>query len=143
MHFSGSMANIPPLSFLRIVEDLDRGGGYQEWFYELQGELDGVVATLNVLKERGERDAVWKKRKIHENLLRHEGRMRAHGNWMANWRDQRDKLMSRRGLTREEEKERDRIYRHMRRQRVQRTKNIYDYITRESPSILETIKGTP
>lgn len=142
MHFSGSMANIPPLSFLRIVEDLDRGGGYQEWFYELQGELDGVVATLNVLKERGEWDTFRKKQKIHENLLRHENRMRAHGNWMTRWRDQRDKLMSRRDLTREEEKERDRIYRDMRRQRIQRTKNIYDYITRESPSILEKIKGT-
>ena len=143
MHFSGSMANIPPLSFLRIIEDLDRGGGYQEWFYELQGQLDGVVATLNVLKENELWDEHRKKREIHQNLLRHESRMRAHGNWMTNWRDQRDKLMSRRDLTRDQEKERDRIYRHMRRERVRRTKNIYDHIARETPSLVEKMRGGP
>ena len=141
MHFSGSMSNIPPLSFLRIIEDLDRGGGHQEWFYEAQGDLDGVIASMEILKERGEWDRYQKMALIHRVLLNNQYRMRAHGNWMNDWRAQRDMLMSQKDLTFDQEKQRDRIYRRMRRERIERTKQLREEIGAESPSIVEQIRS--
>jgi 3-hydroxyacyl-CoA dehydrogenase len=135
------MANIPPLSFLRIIEDLDRGGGHQEWFYEMQGDLDGVIASMEILKERGEWDRHKKMDLIHRTLLNHQYRMRAHGNWMNDWRAQRDMLMSQKDLTFDQEKQRDRIYRRMRKERKERTKQLREEITVESPSIVEQIRS--
>ena len=60
---------------------------------------------------------------------------------MNDWRAQRDMLMSQKDLTRDQEKQRDRIYRRMRRERIERTKQLREEIGAESPSIVEQIRS--
>tara|TARA_R110002051_G_scaffold154027_2_gene226322 strand:+ start:1886 stop:8935 length:7050 start_codon:yes stop_codon:yes gene_type:complete len=141
MHFTGSMANLPPFSFLRVLKDLDRGGGYQEWFYELTSVLDGAVASMNEAQDKEDWDRYDRIKYANQNLLKHQARMRAHGSWLANWRKKRDELMSFTNLTSEQEKMRDQTYRDLRRVRVERGKQLYDMITQDDPSYYERLTG--
>ena len=77
----------------------------------------------------------------NQNILKHKARLRAHGNWLANWRQKRDNLMSFTNLTSEEEKMRDQAYRDLRRVRVERGKQLYDMITQDDPSYYERLTG--
>ena len=141
MHYTGSMANMPPFNFLRVLKDLDRGGGYQEWFYELTGVLDGAVASMNEAQDKKDWDRYERIKYANQNLLKHQNRMRAHGNWLANWRKKRDELMSFRDLTPEQERMRDQTYRDLRRVRVKRGKQLYDMITKDDPSYYDRLIG--
>ena len=142
MHFSASLANVPPINFLRIVKDMDRGGGYQEWFYELNEVLDGVVASMNEASNQKEWDRYEKISQTNQMILKHQDRMRAHANWLADWRKRRDVLMSYKNLTGEQEKLRDQAYRELRDIRIERGRQLYDLVSKDTPSYYEKLAGS-
>ena len=96
---------------------------------------------MNEAQDKKDWDRYERIKYANQNLLKHQSRMRAHGNWLANWRQKRDELMSFRDLTPEQEKMRDQTYRDLRRVRVERGKQLYDMITKDDPSYYDRLTG--
>jgi hypothetical protein len=84
-----------------LLFDPKEGGGYQEDFYEWVETLDAIVTTLGQLEETDPDEARAFEKK-HETMLKHKNRLRHFETQMDFWRDQRDFLLERKDLTREE-----------------------------------------
>tara|TARA_R110000822_G_scaffold194574_2_gene332846 strand:- start:23 stop:676 length:654 start_codon:yes stop_codon:yes gene_type:complete len=88
-----------------LLYDPRSGGGYQEDFYEWIEYLDSVVATLGQVEERDPERA----KSIEDAnrvLLRHKDTMRHYESQMTHWRDDRDYMLERSDLSREEKNRR-------------------------------------
>ena len=89
-----------------LIRDPREGGGYQEDFYEWVEVLDEVVTTLGQIEGRGD----WEKAEAfedrHEAVLKHRNQLRHFESQMEHWRSDRDFLLERKDLTREEKQAR-------------------------------------
>ena len=91
-----------------LIFDPREGGGYQEDFYEIVETLDAVVTTLGQYEARGQREKAQEFEEEHDAILKHQTKLRHWETQMDHWREDRDKLLARTTLTREE-KSRDLI----------------------------------
>ena len=88
-----------------LLYDPREGGGYQEDFYEWIQYLDSVVATLGQVEKR-DPDRAASIREAKDDLLKYQSRLRHYESQMAHWRDDRDFLLERSDLSRQEKNER-------------------------------------
>ena len=79
----------------RLVVDNKKMGGLQQQFYELRGEVDSAVQTLNSLRKQGRFDELKAYKSDVKGLINVKGRVRALERYLANWRKRRDRLMNR------------------------------------------------
>ena len=79
----------------RLVIDDKKMGGYQQQFYELRGEVDSAVQTLNSLRKQKRFDELAAYKSDVKGLIKVKGKVRAMERYMANWRNRRDRLMRR------------------------------------------------
>jgi hypothetical protein len=79
----------------RLVIDNKKMGGYQQQFYELRGEVDSAVQTLNSLRKQKRFDELAAYKSDVKGLLKVKGKVRAMERYMSNWRNKRDRLMRR------------------------------------------------
>jgi cation transport regulator ChaC len=79
----------------RLVVDNKKMGGLQQQFYELRGEVDSAVQTLNSLRKQKRFDELGAYKSDVKGLLNVKGRVRAMERYLANWRNRRDRLMRR------------------------------------------------
>ena len=88
---------IPPsadrMPVMRRFVQTSRGGGLQQQFYELRGEVNQVVQTLNRLKKEGRTDEYIAYRESHADIMNSQKAVLAIDRYMKNWRDKRDKIM--------------------------------------------------
>ena len=75
----------------RFVQS-SRGGGLQQQFYELRGEVNEVVQTLNLLKKQGRTNEYIAYRDTHSDILNTKKAVLAIDRYMKNWRTKRDKI---------------------------------------------------
>ena len=87
---------IPPsadrMPMMRRFVQTSRGGGLQQQFYELRGEVNEVVQTLNLLKKQGRTDEYIAYRDTHSDILNTKKAVLAIDRYMKNWRTKRDKI---------------------------------------------------
>ena len=79
----------------RLVVDNKKMGGLQQQFYELRGEVDSAVQTLNSLRKQRRFDELAAYKSDVKGLLNVKGRVRAMERYLDNWRNRRDRLMRR------------------------------------------------
>ena len=79
----------------RLVVDNKKMGGLQQQFYELRGEVDRAVATMNSLKKEKRFDELRAYKSDVKGLMNVKGRVRALERYLDNWRKKRDRLMRR------------------------------------------------
>ena len=70
-------------------------GGLQQQFYELRGEVDRAVSTMNSLKKEKRFDELRAYKSDVKGLMNVKGRVRALERYLDNWRKKRDRLMRR------------------------------------------------
>jgi len=87
---------IPPsadrMPMMRRFVQSSRGGGLQQQFYELRGEVNEVVQTLNLLKKQGRTNEYIAYRDTHSDILNTKKAVLAIDRYMKNWRTKRDKI---------------------------------------------------
>jgi len=79
----------------RLVVDNKKMGGLQQQFYELRGEVDRAVATINSFKQEKRFDELRAYKSDVKGLMNVKGRVRALERYLDNWRKKRDRLMRR------------------------------------------------
>jgi hypothetical protein len=79
----------------RLVVDNKKMGGLQQQFYELRGEVDRAVTTINSLKKEKRFDELRAYKSDVKGLMNVKGRVRALERYLDNWRKKRDRLMRR------------------------------------------------
>jgi len=79
----------------RLVIDDKKMGGYQQQFYELRGEVDSAVQTLNSLRKQKRFDELAAYKSDVKGLINVKGKVRSMERYLANWRNKRDRLMRR------------------------------------------------
>ena len=79
----------------RLVIDDKKMGGYQQQFYELRGEVDSAVQTLNSLRKQKRFDELAAYKSDVKGLIKVKGKVRALERYLSNWRNKRDRLMRR------------------------------------------------
>lgn len=79
--------------FNRLLVNTEKAGGYQQQFYELRGEVERVVATINKLKQQERFDELSAYRSNMQGVLDVEGQVRSIERYLNNWRKRRDSLM--------------------------------------------------
>ena len=88
---------IPPsadrMPVMRRFVQTSRGGGLQQQFYELRGEVNQVVQTLNKLKDEGRTSEYISYRESHADVLNSRKAVLAIDRYMKNWRNKRDKIL--------------------------------------------------
>lgn len=88
---------IPPsadrMPVMRRFVQTSRGGGLQQQFYELRGEVNEVVQTLNRLKKEGRTDEYIAYRESHADILNTRKAVLSIDRYMKNWREKRDKVV--------------------------------------------------
>jgi len=88
---------IPPsadrMPVMRRFVQSSRGGGLQQQFYELRGEVNQVVQTLNRLKKEGRTEEYIAYRESHADIMNSKKAVLAIDRYMKNWRTKRDKIM--------------------------------------------------
>ena len=88
---------IPPsadrMPMMRRFVQSSRGGGLQQQFYELRGEVNQVVQTLNRLKKEGRTEEYIAYRESHADIMNSKKAVLAIDRYMKNWRTKRDKIM--------------------------------------------------
>lgn len=88
---------IPPsadrMPVMRRFVQTSRGGGLQQQFYELRGEVNEVVQTLNRLKKEGRTDEYISYRESHADILNTKKAVLSIDRYMKNWRTKRDKVV--------------------------------------------------
>jgi hypothetical protein len=88
---------IPPsadrMPMMRRFVQTSRGGGLQQQFYELRGEVNQVVQTLNKLKDEGRTSEYISYRESHADVLNSRKAVLAIDRYMKNWRNKRDKIL--------------------------------------------------
>ena len=89
-----NLNSIPVLR--RLLQDIDRsGGGLQQQFYELRGEVDTAVQTMNKLRKDERFDEYSAYRSNMQGILNIKGQVRSIERYMDNWRKRRDRLLRR------------------------------------------------
>ena len=89
-----NLNSIPVLR--RLLQDTDRsGGGLQQQFYELRGEVDTAVQTMNKLRKDERFDEYSAYRSNMQGILNIKGQVRSIERYMDNWRKRRDRLLRR------------------------------------------------
>ena len=78
--------------FNRLLLDLDKSGGYQQQFYELRGEVDRAVATINSLQKQRRFDELSAYRSNMQGVLNVKGQVRSIERYLDNWRKRRDRI---------------------------------------------------
>ena len=88
---------IPPsadrMPIMRRFIQTSRGGGLQQQFYELRGEVNQVVQTLNKLKDEGRTSEYISYRESHADVLNSRKAVLAIDRYMKNWRNKRDRIL--------------------------------------------------
>ena len=100
----------------RLIMDTDKAGGLQQQFYELRGEVDKAVNTMNSLKKQQRFDELSAYRSNMKGVVGVKGQVRALERYLDNWRKRRDRLLRNENMSviaksdklREMELERDR-----------------------------------
>ena len=77
----------------RLFLDTEQAGGLQQQFYELRGEVDKAVATINSLKRDQRFDELSAYRSNMKGVIGVKGQIRALERYLDNWRKRRDRLM--------------------------------------------------
>ena len=77
----------------RLFLDTEQAGGLQQQFYELRGEVDRAVATINSLKKDQRFDELSAYRSNMKGVIGVKGQIRALERYLDNWRKRRDRLM--------------------------------------------------
>ena len=89
-----NLNSIPVLR--RLLQDIDRsGGGLQQQFYELRGEVDTAVQTMNKLRKDERFDEYSAYRSNMQGILNIKGQVRSIERYMDNYRKRRDRLLRR------------------------------------------------
>ena len=88
---------IPPsadrMPVMRRFVQTSRGGGLQQQFYELRGEVNQVVQTLNRLEKEGRTEEYISYRESHADILNTRKAVLSIDRYMKNWREKRDKVV--------------------------------------------------
>jgi len=79
----------------RLTFDSKKAGGLQQQFYELRGEVDTVVQTINKLREDGRTEEAIAYRNSMQGVVNVKGQVRAMERYMKNWRDKKSRLLKR------------------------------------------------
>jgi len=91
--------------FIRRFAQTKRGGGLQQQFYELRGEVNQVVQTLNDLKKKGDVDTYIAYRDTHQDTMNVRGAVLAIDRYMKNWRNKRDRIILSEDISQEVKKQ--------------------------------------
>ena len=102
-----TILNFPVLGDL--LYDPERGGGYQEDFYDLVERVGKVSATLGQLRQRKDPTEAFEFEDKHRDILEIKKRLDYLGRFMKNWRENRDQLFERSDLS--DEDKRRQLYR--------------------------------
>ena len=92
--------------FRRLFLDYDKSGGLQQQFYELRGEVDRAVATINSLKKEKRFDELSAYRSNRKGVLDIKGQVRALERYLANFRERRNSLLRNENISVAEKSER-------------------------------------
>jgi hypothetical protein len=88
---------IPPsadrMPVMRRFVQTSRGGGLQQQFYDLRGEVNQVVQTLNRLEKEGRTEEYIAYRESHADILNTRKAVLSIDRYMKNWREKRDKVV--------------------------------------------------
>ena len=87
----GRITNLPLGGSL--LQDLTRGGGYQQDFYEMREMVNQSVAAINRAEKEGRQEDVTSLRHELGAIMRTRPMIRRLDNYMADWRDRRDRLL--------------------------------------------------
>ena len=90
----------------RLLLDYDKSGGLQQQFYELRGEVDRAVATINSLKKEKRFDELSAYRTNKKGVLDIKGQVRALEKYLANFRERRNRLLRNENISVVEKSER-------------------------------------
>lgn len=90
----------------RLLLDYDKSGGLQQQFYELRGEVDRAVATINSLKKEKRFDELSAYRTNRKGVLDIKGQVRALEKYLANFRERRNRLLLNENISVAEKSER-------------------------------------
>ena len=90
----------------RLLLDYDKSGGLQQQFYELRGEVDRAVATINSLKKEKRFDELSAYRTNRKGVLDIKGQIRALEKYLANFRERRNRLLLNENISVAEKSER-------------------------------------
>ena len=105
-----TLVNLP--AFGDLLFDPERGGGYQEDFYELLEQVNNLTTTLGQIEKRrryGPEGKAHEFEEKHEEFFRHKDRLAHMKRFMDEWREDRDALLERRDLS--EKDKRGMLYR--------------------------------
>ena len=94
---SRTWANLPVLGDL--FYDPQKGGGYQEDFYELIEDVDKLVTTLGQIEENRNRESVDRFEEKNKAYFDNKTRLRHFEKRMKHYREDRDRLFKRRDLS--------------------------------------------
>ena len=79
----------------RLFFDIDKAGGLQQQFYELNEEVQRAVASMNSLREDKRFDELAAYRENNKGVLNVRGQVNAINRYMTNWRRRRNTLLGR------------------------------------------------
>jgi len=79
----------------RLTFDSKKAGGLQQQFYELRGEVDQVVQTINKLNKDGRADEAVAYRSNMQGVLNVKGQVRSMERYLTKWRTRRNRLLQR------------------------------------------------
>ena len=79
----------------RLTFDSKKAGGLQQQFYELRGEVDKVVQTVNKLNNDGRADEAVAYRSNMQGVLNVKGQVRSMERYLSAWRKRRRRLLQR------------------------------------------------
>jgi hypothetical protein len=94
---SRTWANLPMLGDL--VYDPQKGGGYQEDFYELIEDIDKLVTTVGQIEESRGREAAEEYKQEHSEYFENKSRLRHFEKRMKHYREDRNRLFERTDLS--------------------------------------------
>ena len=92
-----------------LLYDPEKGGGYQEDFYDLVERVGKVSSTLGQLRQKPDLTEAFEFEEKHRDTLLIKNRLDSLVNFMDSWRDSRDRLFERKDLS--DEDKRRQLYR--------------------------------
>ena len=99
---SRTWANLPMLGDL--VYDPQKGGGYQEDFYELIEDIDKLVTTVGQIEESRGREAAEEYKQEHSEYFENKSRLRHFEKRMKHYREDRNRLFERTDLSNDDKR---------------------------------------
>lgn len=92
-----------------LLQDLSRGGGYQQDFYEMRELINQTVAGINRARKEGREQDVRSLRHEYAALLETRPMIRRLDRYMARWRDRRVRLLQDDSMSPREKREKLRL----------------------------------